>query len=223
MPQPSITLVTGANGNLGNAVVQLLESSGRDVARVQSGKLFVGAAALAEIDLGDLPSVRRAFASLVETGVSLAAIVHTVGAFRSGRSLPETPDADFVELFQTNVMTTVHVIQAALPLMLRAQHGRIAVVASLDALAGRAQVAAYGASKAAQLRVIESAAQEVRGSGITINAVLPGTMDTPQNRAAMPDADPRQWVSLSEVASALAFLVSDAASGIHGQAIRVER
>ncbi|HKP63791.1 MAG TPA: SDR family oxidoreductase [Polyangiales bacterium] len=223
MQEPSITLVTGANGNLGRAVVQHLESSGLRVARVESGKLFIDAAALAEIDLGDPTSVRRAFGALVETGVSLAAIVHTVGVFRSGHSLPETPDADFVELFQTNVMTTVHVIQAALPLMLRAQRGRIAVVASLDALAGRARVAAYGASKAAQLRVIESAAQELRGSGITINAVLPSTMDTPQNRAALPDADPRQWVSPSEVASTLAFLVSDAASRIHGQAIRVER
>jgi NAD(P)-dependent dehydrogenase (short-subunit alcohol dehydrogenase family) len=223
MTQPSFTLVTGANGNLGRAVVQLLESSGRNVARIERGQLFVGATALCEIELGELATVRRAFSALIETGASIDAIVHTVGVFRSGAGLPETPDADFLELFQTNVMTTVHVIQAALPLMLRAERGRIAVVASLDALAGRAKVAAYAASKAAQLRMIESAAQEVRGSGITINAVLPGTMDTPQNRAAMPDVDPNQWVSLSEVASVLAFLVSDAASGVHGQAIRVER
>ena len=78
---------------------------------------------------------------------------------------------------------------------------------------------AYGASKAAQLRMIESAAAELRGQGVTLNAVLPTTMDTPQNRAAMPTADRSSWLSLAAVAEVLVFLVSPAASAIHGQAI----
>jgi NAD(P)-dependent dehydrogenase (short-subunit alcohol dehydrogenase family) len=223
MTQPSIDLVTGANGNLGSAVVQHLQDIGHRVAKVERGKLVVGDAALSDIDLGDRASVHRAFGALAAAGFALRAVVHTVGVFRSRGALVETPDLDFAELFQINVMTTVHVVQAALALMVPTNRGRIAVVASGDALAGRAKVAPYAASKAAQLRVIESVAQELRGSAVTINAVLPGTMDTPQNRAAMPDADPTGWVSLAEVAGVLAFLVSDAASGIHGQAIRVER
>jgi NAD(P)-dependent dehydrogenase (short-subunit alcohol dehydrogenase family) len=107
--------------------------------------------------------------------------------------------------------------------MLPQRAGRIAAVASLDALAGVAQRAAYGASKAAQLRMIESAAADLQGTPITLNAVLPNTMDTPQNRAAMPGADPSRWVKLEEVANVLAFLVSDAASAVNGQALRVER
>lgn len=223
MTHPSIVLVTGANGNLGTAVVQHLHDSGHRVAKVERGKLVLGDAALSDIDLGDLASLRRAFGALAGAGFVLRGVVHTVGAFRSSGALVETPDADFTELFQVNVMTTVHVVQAALSLMLPANSGRIAVVASGDALLGRANVAPYAASKAAQLRVIESVARDLRSSAITINAVLPGTMDTPQNRAAMPDADPSRWVSLAEVARVLAFLVSDAASGIHGQAIRVDR
>jgi NAD(P)-dependent dehydrogenase (short-subunit alcohol dehydrogenase family) len=222
MTKPCINLVTGANGNLGSVLVQQLERGGQPVARIERGKLWVGSAALCDADLGDAASVRHAFEQLAPAGFALGAVVHTVGVFRSSGGLVEARDADFLELFQTNVMTTVHVIQAALALMVPAKRGRIAVVASLDALSAQAKLAAYGASKAAQLRVIESAAQDVRETGITINAVLPGTMDTPQNRAAMPQVDPKRWVSLSEVASVLAFLVSDAASGIHGQAVRVE-
>ena len=201
MTQPSIDLVTGANGNLGSAVVRHLQDIGHRVAKVERGKLVVGDAALSDIDLGDLASVRRAFGALAGAGFVLRAVVHTVGVFRSSGALVETPDADFAELIQINVMTTVHVIQAALALMLPANSGRIAVVASGDALLGRANVAPYAVSKAAQLRVIESVAQELRGSAVTINAVLPGTMDTPQNRAAMPDADPTRWVSLNRAKS----------------------
>jgi NAD(P)-dependent dehydrogenase (short-subunit alcohol dehydrogenase family) len=223
MSKPSISLVTGANGNLGSAVVRELSARGQRVARVERGKLFVDAEALCDVELGDAASVRGAFDQLASAGFALSAVVHTVGVFRSSGNLVEAADADFAVLFETNVLTTVHVIQAAVALMLPARRGRIAAVASADALAGRAKLGPYAASKAAQLRVIESAAQELHASGITINAVLPGTMDTPQNRAAMPDVDPKRWVGLSEVANVLAFLVSDAASGLSGQAIRVER
>jgi NAD(P)-dependent dehydrogenase (short-subunit alcohol dehydrogenase family) len=223
MTQTTLAIVTGATGNLGNAVVSRLSADGFKVARVERSRIVLDGAAIAEIDLADAGSVRRAFALAATAGARVQAVVHTVGTFRAGTALPEAPDADFLELFETNVMTTVHVIQAALGLMLPARAGRIAVVSSLDALAGAAQRAAYAASKSAQLRVVESAAAELQDSGITLNAVLPGTMDTPQNRAAMPEADPSHWVTLQEVADVLGFLVSDRASAIHGQALRVQR
>jgi len=223
MTDPALAIVTGANGNLGAAVVTRLTADGFKVAQVERSRIVLDGTPITDVDLSDGASTRRAFSLVASRGLRLAAVVHTVGTFRAGAPITEAADQDFADLFQINVMTTVHVLQAALALMQPQNAGRIAAVASLDALEGVAQRAAYGASKAAQLRAIESAAADVRGTPITINAVLPSTMDTPQNRAAMPKADRSKWVSLEEVANVLAFLVSDASSGVHGQALRVER
>src|SRR5262245_52999840 len=111
MPDSPIALVTGANGNLGRAVVQRLATSGQSVARVEHGKLLLADEAISDIDLASGPSVRAAFAALTRRGHRLEAVVHTVGAFRFSGPLGDVADADFVELFQTNVMTTVHVMQ----------------------------------------------------------------------------------------------------------------
>jgi len=223
MTQPALAIVTGAYGNLGRAVVARLRADGLRVAELDRPHLVLDGKQIAEVDLADGADVRRAFAALLPAGTKLTAVVHTVGTYRAGGSLVDVADTEFLDLFQINVMTTLHVVQAALSIMLPQRSGRIAVVASLDALSGVAGQAAYGASKAAQLRMIESAAADIRGTGVTLNAVLPNTMDTPQNRAAMPNADPASWVKLEEVANVLGFLVSDAASAIHGQALRVEK
>jgi NAD(P)-dependent dehydrogenase (short-subunit alcohol dehydrogenase family) len=223
MTQNALALVTGASGNLGGAVTARISQSGMAVARVERSRVRLGERTVSDIDLSDAASVQRAFALLTANGQSLSAVVHTVGTFRATGPLEAAKDSDFIELFQINVLTTLHVLQAAVRIMRPQGHGRIALVASTDAQLGRAELSAYGASKGAQLRVFESAARELEGSGVALNAVLPGTMDTPQNRAAMPEADPSRWVTLAEVAEVLAFLVSDAASGLHGQALRVER
>jgi NAD(P)-dependent dehydrogenase (short-subunit alcohol dehydrogenase family) len=221
MSNARLAIVTGANGNLGRAVVARLGESGLRVARVERSALHLGDELECKLDLADEPSVARAFAQTVERAGPLVAVVHTVGAFRGGSSLIDTSDADFVDLFNTNVMTTLHVLQAALKVMLPQKLGRIAVVASRDATSGAAQRAAYAASKAAQLRVVESAAAEAEPYGVAINAVLPGTMDTPQNRAAMPLADRSGWLHLRDVANVLAYLVSPESAAIQGQALRL--
>jgi NAD(P)-dependent dehydrogenase (short-subunit alcohol dehydrogenase family) len=222
MTDQPLAIVTGASGNLGTAVVTRLVADGLRVARVERSRIVLDGADPVDVDLSNGASTRTAF-ELVTRGTKLRAVVHTVGTFRAGTPLVDAADEEFSELFQTNVMTTLHVVQAALAIMLPQNSGRIAVVASLDALDAAPKRAAYGASKAAQLRLMESAAADVKATPITLNTVLPSTMDTPQNRAAMPKADPSKWLKLDEVANVLAYLVSDAASGIHGQAIRVER
>lgn len=219
MHRTPLAIVTGASGNLGSAVVSRLTASGYRVARVHRNIMQLAEEYDCEIDLSDRGSVKRAFAEAARRAGKLDAVVHTVGAYRAGASVIETEAADYEAMFQTNVTTTLHVLQAALPIMHEQREGSIAVVSARSALAGGQGHAAYAASKAAQLRVVESAAAEARSFGVRVNAVLPGTLDTPQNRAAMPDADRSSWLQLRDVAEVLCYLVSPAAAAIHGQAI----
>jgi NAD(P)-dependent dehydrogenase (short-subunit alcohol dehydrogenase family) len=217
----SVAVVTGATGNLGQAVIARLRAAGALVVGVERAEVRYGAESLGPIDLGDPELVKSSFARIAERFSAIDAVVHTVGTYRGGPPLLETAQADFEFLFQTNVITTANVVRAALALMLPRACGSIAVVGSADALAGAPGHSAYAASKAAQLRMIESVAAECRGRGVSVNAVLPTIMDTPQNRAAMPNADRSRWVSLSAVADVLAYLVSPAASAVNGQAIKL--
>jgi NAD(P)-dependent dehydrogenase (short-subunit alcohol dehydrogenase family) len=218
-----VIIVTGASGNLGGAVITRLVATGARVVAVERARVRYGDDVLAPIDLGRAELVQSAFASVAERLGGLDGIVHTVGVYQGGRSLLDTTTEDFTSLFQTNVVATANILHAALAVMLPQRRGQIAVVASADALSGAASRSAYSASKGAQLRVVESAAEEVRGRGITLNAVLPGTMDTPQNRAAQPTADRSSWLSLDAVAQVLVYLVSPSAAAIHGEAIRLGR
>lgn len=221
MQRTPLAIVTGASGNLGSAVVARLTASGYRVARVERNVMHLAEEYDCEIDLSDRGSVTRAFAEAARRAGKLDALVHTVGTFKGGPSVIETQGSDYLSLFQTNVMTTVNVLQAALPIMHGQREGSVAVVCARDALGGVAGHSAYAASKAAQLRVVDSAAAESRKYGVRVNALLPGTMDTPQNRAAQPDADRSSWLQLRDVAEVLGYLVSPAAAAVQGQAIQL--
>jgi NAD(P)-dependent dehydrogenase (short-subunit alcohol dehydrogenase family) len=221
MTRTPLAIVTGSSGNLGSAVVARLTASGFRVARVERNVMHLGEEFDCEVDLGDHDSVTRAFSEATRRAGPLSAVVHTVGTYRGGLSVVDTSDSDYTELFQVNVMTTVHTLRAALAVMQPQREGNIAVVCAHDAIAGSAGQGAYAASKAAQLRIVESAAAEAASFGIRINAVLPGVMDTPQNRAAQPNADRSSWLQLRDVAEVLTYLVSPASAAIHGQAIRL--
>ena len=221
MDPRALAIVTGANGNLGSAVVARLSAAGMRVARGERTSLRLDDAFETALDLSRGDSAIAAFEALTAHAGPLVAVVHTVGTYRGGQSVVDASRAVFVELFETNVLTTLHVLQAALRIMLPQKRGRIAVVASADALLGPPNQAAYAASKAAQLRMVESAAAEAKPHGVGVNAVLPGTMDTPQNRAAMPNADRSAWLQLDDVANVLAHLVSAESTALQGQALRL--
>jgi NAD(P)-dependent dehydrogenase (short-subunit alcohol dehydrogenase family) len=218
-----VVIVTGATGNLGGTVLARLKAAGARAVAVERPLVRYGDESLGELDLAQPESVTGLFARIVERFGRIDAVIHTVGAYRGGRALLETSSEDFNALFQTNTLATANLLRGALAVMLPQGSGSVAIVSSADALEGAAGHCAYAASKGAQLRIIESAAAEVRGRGVTVNAVLPTTMDTPQNRAAMPSADRSSWLSLDAVAQVLLFLVSPAASAIHGEAIRLGR
>jgi NAD(P)-dependent dehydrogenase (short-subunit alcohol dehydrogenase family) len=124
-------------------------------------------------------------------------------------------------MFRLNLLTTANVFGAAIARMRTAGQGSLVAIGAMAALRSPAGLAAYAASKSGVLRLVESYAEELKAEGIRVNAVLPGIIDTPQNRAAMPGADTTTWVQPAQLAEAIAFLLSGAASGITGTLLPV--
>jgi NAD(P)-dependent dehydrogenase (short-subunit alcohol dehydrogenase family) len=131
----------------------------------------------------------------------------------------ESALADMRELFELNYWSAVHVVRALLPDLKASAHGRIVLFGSVAAVQGSAHAAAYAASKAALLRFAQVLAEELVDTRINVQVLLPGTIDTAQNRAAMPNAPHQQRVTPDQLADTVAFLLSPAASGIRFAAL----
>jgi NAD(P)-dependent dehydrogenase (short-subunit alcohol dehydrogenase family) len=138
-----------------------------------------------------------------------------------GPALHETDDEDWDLMMQLNVRSVFNTCRAVVPHMLRQGGGRIINVSARAALEGKARMGPYCASKAAVLTLTESLAAEHKLAGINVNCILPGTIDTPQNRAAMPDADFSRWVPPPALADVVVFLASEASRAVTGAAIPV--
>ncbi len=227
-----VALITGAAGNLGRATARAFQRAAASTALVDRSvdrlaKLYpelVDAPdhlLAGDIDLTDADSVERLIKSVKERWGRVDALVNTVGTFRGGKPVHEEALETWDLLFTVNVRTTLLASRAVVPLMLEQGAGRIVNVASRNALEGGARVAAYSATKSAVVRLTESMAAELKASNIKVNAVLPGTIDTPENRAAMPDADFDSWVSPEAIADVIVFLASDASRGMTGAALPV--
>ncbi len=219
-------LITGASGALGGSVVRRFLAGGERVLAVYGsnpGDLAELAPAdrlaVRQADLGSTAEVERLFGEELATGAP-PVVAHLVGAFRYGR-LAELSDEDWSYLLRVNLDTTFRVARECARCFERAGGGALVVVSSPAALLGETGMAAYAAGKAGTLRLIESLARELAPFGGRANAVLPGTMDTPANRRAMPDADPAKWVSTKAVAEVIYYLGSPAAAGVNGAAVRV--
>ena len=222
-------LVTGAAGNLGRAVAAELGVRGaslvlvdRDLAALRRAfgddapqRLCVAA------DLLDSAQAQAAF----DAGVARFGRVHVVcnlaGGFRMGEAVHETSEATWEFLWSLNVRTLLHTAQAAVPHFLARGDGKIVNVGAFGAQRGAAAMGAYTAAKSAVIRLTESMSAELKERGINVNCVLPTIIDTPENRAAMPDGDPARWVAPADLARAIAFLASDDARAIHGAALPV--
>jgi NAD(P)-dependent dehydrogenase (short-subunit alcohol dehydrogenase family) len=221
-------LITGAAGALGRSVVQRFVTAGERVLAVgdREGGLAelaalapAGTVATHVADLTSTADVERLFAA-AEAEEIPSAVVHLVGGFRWG-STADLSDDDWSFLLRVNLDTTFRVFRATAKAFTRAGGGSLVAVASPAGLLGEAGVGAYAATKAGVLRLVEALARELAPVGARVNSVLPGTMDTPANRAAMPDADPRQWVSTDAVASVIHYLTTPAAAAVNGAAVRV--
>jgi NAD(P)-dependent dehydrogenase (short-subunit alcohol dehydrogenase family) len=226
-----IVVVTGAVGNLGKAVAERMLAAGASLALIDRGAdrlapLFpslVGSRdhlLLPGVDLDDLDAVQAAAVTVLERLGRMDALVHCAGGF-AGSPFEASGDELWDAQFRLNVGTARHAIQAVLPAMRGRRSGRIVVVSSIGALAGAAGTSAYSASKAALLRLMESVAAEHGPHGVIANAVLPGSMDTPQNRKALPPEKHGELVPPESVAEVIAFLCSPALRGVNGAAIPV--
>jgi NAD(P)-dependent dehydrogenase (short-subunit alcohol dehydrogenase family) len=222
MTGTKVFVVTGAAGNVGAALTMLLSARGAKVAGVDRAQARAGAAAMALVadDLGDPAMAVAAVAKVAEELGRVDGVVTTVGGFAMGSLADSGPDL-WERMYRINVITALNMFRAAIPHLRAAGGGSLVAIGAGAAVRAPAGMAAYAAAKSGVLRLVESAADEFRRERIRVNAVLPGTIDTPQNRAAMPDADPSLWTTPLEVAEVIAFLLSDAASGVTGAAIAV--
>jgi len=221
-----VVLVTGGSGPLGSAVGRAFRAVGarlvvaeRNRAKLESAWGGQDDVLIAAAELADAAAVERMVAAAIERFGRIDVLVHAAGGFRGGKPVHETPLEDLDAMWASHGRAVFVVSRAVVPWMLRQGAGAIVTVAAEAALAGGANLAAYSAAKSAALRITESLAAELRPRGIRVNAVLPRTIDTPANRAAMPDADPREWVSPAAIADLILFLASSRARAVHGAAI----
>jgi len=219
--------VTGGFGQLGVAVAQAALAAGAKVAALDvtpspaDPQTLGSALALGGLDLAEPATVARALDTVAAKLGGLDGLVNVAGTFR-WQTLEEGSLETWDLLYRVNLRTAVAASRAALPLLLRAGGGRIVNVGAAAAAAkAGAGMAAYTASKAGVLKLTESLADEVKDRGITVNAVLPSVIDTPANRADMPQADFTRWVAPRDVASVIVFLLSDEARAVTGALIPV--
>jgi NAD(P)-dependent dehydrogenase (short-subunit alcohol dehydrogenase family) len=147
-------------------------------------------------------------------------LVNIVGGF-SMAGITETDDAAWDRMFDMNLKSVFLMTRSTLPHMIEQDYGRIVNIGARPALHGAAKMSAYGASKAGVLNLTQSAADEMVGYNINVNAIIPGTMDTPHNRKEMPKADYSKWVEPQEIAKVISFLCSSEADSISGAVIPV--
>lgn len=228
-----VVMITGAGGGLGQAIVQHFHDAGARLALIErkrqiiderldempvdeSASLTIGA------DVTDPESMNAAVRQAVDHFGRVDIFVHAVGGYAAGQPVHESDLDVWDRMMNLNARSVYvacgsvarHMVEAGIK-------GRLVVVLARVALKGSKNHAAYAASKAAAQRIVESMAAELLDHGIRINGVMPSTIDTPANREAMPNADYDKWVKPAEIASAIAFLASDASSAVSGDSLAV--
>lgn len=226
--QNEVVIVTGASGNLGSAVARTLCSHGARVVCVDRADDNFAAIAegfdpahLLMLKGRDLTQKADADAVVAEATARfgrVTGLVNTVGGFRTGRVTAEALD-QWDLMMMLNAKVALVTSAAVLPALVANGRGSLVHIAAQPGLKAGAGQAAYAASKSAVIRIVETIAAEHRKDRITANCILPGTIDTPQNRAAMPDAKPDTWIPPEAIARVIAFLVSPQAAVVTGGAI----
>jgi NAD(P)-dependent dehydrogenase (short-subunit alcohol dehydrogenase family) len=227
-----VVMITGAAGNLGSAVARAFETAGATLVLIDRAadrlpRLFPEMVYSADhflaisVDLMKPDLVEATVEETIKRFGRIDVLVNVAGGFRAGKAVHETPFETWDFMLDLNARSVLIMARAVVPHMLEQGQGKVVNVAARAALQGSAKMAAYSASKSAVVRLTESMAAELKRKGINVNCVLPGTIDTPDNREAMPNADHSRWVPPEAIADVIVFLASDACRAVHGAAIPV--
>lgn len=226
-----VVVLTGGSGNVGAATARAFVSRGarlvlldrnEERARLAVGDSLKGSDHRAySVDVTDEIAVRSAVQGATDELGRLDVLVNVVGAFRGGSSALDTPWAYWDSMISANLKSAVGCCRAVLPAFVAQGSGAIVNVASLAALGPSPGSAAYGAAKAALVHFTETLAAEVKEQGVRVNAILPGTIDTPQNRSWMSEADAAKAIDPDAIADVIVFLASHASRAVTGATIKV--
>jgi len=221
-----VVLITGAKGGLGSSVTQRF---------LDAGATVIGTSR--SISQGDFPHVNftalpvdftksAAVTAAVEAAVSrfgkLDVLVHVLGGFAGGQTVADTDDTTWEQMRDLNLTSAFYVLRATIPHLRKSGNGRIVAIGSLTANEPHANLGAYVIFKAALTNLVRTVALENQDAGLTANVVLPGTMDTPGNRKAMPGSDFSKWIQASDVANLVLWLADERAAHITGTAIPID-
>ena len=228
----TVALVAGGTGALGGAVsLAFLEEDAKVVVTYRKQKEFddLKRAAGASgsrleghgVDVTDEAAVHQLINNILAKHGRLDALVNAVGGYAGGVKFWESETKVFDQMLALNLRSGYALSRAALPVMLKQGRGAIVNVASKAAFDHAAGVAAYAASKAAAVAMMDSLAADVKGTGVRVNSILPSIIDTEANRKAMPKADFAKWPKPEDIARVILFLCSDDARVIHGATITV--
>ena len=224
-----VVVVTGAFGALGAAVARKFASSGARVALVDiapqppveiAAEFSGGHLLLGGVDLTDFEATRKCMAAIAMRFGGIDVLANVAGGFR-WETFQDGDVETWDQLYAMNLRTAVVSCRAALPALLERGAGRIVNIGADAATRAGLGMGAYAASKAGVQRLTEALAEELKDRGITVNAILPGTIDTPRNRLDMPDADFSRWVAPAAIAEFIGFLASEDAAAVTGASIPV--
>lgn len=222
-------MITGAAGNLGHAVAAAFAAAGANLALLDLNEdalkktptAGAGDVLRRRVDLSDAASIAAAVNAALSHFGRIDALCNLAGGFHMGEKVHEIPADKWDFMMELNAGSVLRMSHAVVPHMLKQGGGKVVNIGANSALSGKAEMGAYVAAKSAVIRLTETMAVELRGHNINVNCVLPSIIDTPQNRAAMPKADPAKWVAPAALADVLLFLCSPSARAIHGAAIPV--
>ena len=227
-----LVLVAGGTGGLGRAVsLAFLEEGAKVVVTYRNQKEFDALRSAAgangsslegrRVDVTDGAAVRELVDTILAKNDGIDALVNTVGGYVGGVNLWETDPKLFDQMFALNMRSGYVLARATVPVMLKQGHGAIVNIASKAAVDHAAGAAAYAASKAGAVAMMDSLAAELKGTGVRVNSILPSIIDTEINRKVMPKADFAKWPKPEDIARVILFLCSDQAKLIHGAAMPV--